>query len=338
MHAYAAGCLDHEDLIPLLELINSDGDITNPDLGELQNLASLLPAILLIENPPASAKDNIAKKLYAIREEVLAKRTLEREIPLQNQITEKEEEPERIIEDEPVYNYTNENRIEKTEEKMLRNEPELLKPERFIVEKPDYQPKQRENRDSSYLNDKKESKATLIALVVIFILLIAGAASGVYYVLQQKIETQEKVIAGVRTDIDVLNDEIIRLNKIQRILAILGSKDVNTINLDGTIDNPVGFGKIVFDAVNKEGLLSLFNMPILPKDKSYQLWLISKGQPFSLGTYIPKATDRYIPLNEFPDVPSENIEAFIVTLEDVQGADSPKGTVYLSSAIKRSGS
>lgn len=331
MHAYAAGCLDHEDLIPFLELLESNGQITNPDFGELQNLTSLLPAILMIEAPPASVKDNIARKLYAIREEMIVKRTLEEEIP----------EPENKAPETPSEELFTSKYYEKVqpepETEAVKAEP-VSQPveERFPAEKPAYQSKRSElYEDIPPAVEKKESKGTLIALIVIFILLIAGASFGVYYLMQQKINEQQKNITAVRSDIKVLNDEIVRLNKVQRILAILGSKDVSTINLDGTIDNPTGFGKIVFDPVNKEGLLSLFNMPPLPKDKTYQLWLLSKGQPFSLGLYTPlKDADRYIPINEFPDILLNNIDAFLLTMEDAGGSDSPKGTVYLHSSVK----
>jgi len=346
MHAYSAGCLDHEDLIPLQDLFESNDHLSNPELGELQNLISLLPAILLVENPPVSAKDKIAMRLYALREEMLAKRTQERDVPPESTVSGKGE-----LRDTPA-----QNEEVKTPKYMVLTDPDMLSSDRTISAKPDqlpqaepqrvnvynedkshYEPKEREYTEAPTVSATKESKGVLIALVIVFILLIAGASSGVYYMMQQQIEKQEKSLTALRSDINVLNEEIVRLNKVQRILAILGSKDVNTINLDGTIDNPTGFGKIVFDPANKEGLISLFNMPSLPKEKAYQLWLLSKGQPFSLGLYTPqKDADRYIPINEFPDIPLDNIDSFQLTMEDAQGSDSPKGPVYLNSSVKRS--
>lgn len=366
MHAYAAGCLDHQDLIPLLETLDNEGELTNAELGELQNLTSLLPAILMIENPPASAKDSIAKKLYAIREEILIRRTLEREIPkeiLQDNNTVEPEVSADTFADRESGTDQEQPVPEQDFPMDVTPEPDLSEQEIAQAETvPERKPRPKNNRDfTKRLRDKlvpekplfskrepvlstdyqsgrsTDNRKILTIMVVLFIILIIVSSSIVYYNLKGVIKDQQKILSSVQTEVSVLNDEIVRLNKIQRILAILGSKDVSTINLDGTIDNPTGFGKIVFDPVNREGLISFFNMPPLPRGKAFQLWLMSKGQPFSLGTYIPvKNGDRYIPLSEFPDIPVSNVDAFIVTLEDENGSDSPKGTVYLSSALKRS--
>lgn len=69
LHAYALGCLTKEDVIKLKDYIRSGSEFEWAELGEFQNLAAMLPAILNIETPPQQLKDKVARKLYSIREE-----------------------------------------------------------------------------------------------------------------------------------------------------------------------------------------------------------------------------------------------------------------------------
>ncbi len=68
LYAYALGSLDKEDLISLLEYFEAGKDYPWQELGEFQNLTSLLPSFLNIEDPPAGLKDRVARKLYRMRE------------------------------------------------------------------------------------------------------------------------------------------------------------------------------------------------------------------------------------------------------------------------------
>ncbi len=84
LQAYALGCLDREDLLSLQEFLGEGGELSWVDLGEFQNLTSLLPSILNIESPSLELKDKVARNLYKIRTE---KR------PKQNFVNYKTEEP-----------------------------------------------------------------------------------------------------------------------------------------------------------------------------------------------------------------------------------------------------
>ena len=77
LFAYSLGCLDDEDLNILEEYLQSGGEFAWQELGEYQNLASLLPSILNIEVPPPQLKDNVARNLYRIRNEKRLKRSNE---------------------------------------------------------------------------------------------------------------------------------------------------------------------------------------------------------------------------------------------------------------------
>ena len=75
LFAYSLGCLDEEDLNKLEEYLKTGGDFAWQELGEFQNLASLLPSILNLETPPPQLKDKVARNLYKIRNEKRVKNT-----------------------------------------------------------------------------------------------------------------------------------------------------------------------------------------------------------------------------------------------------------------------
>src|ERR1017187_10859161 len=74
IYAYSLGCLDNEELQLFREHFDSGEELNNQKLGEFQNLASLLPTLLTIEIPDPQLKDNVAKKLYRLKDEIKAQR------------------------------------------------------------------------------------------------------------------------------------------------------------------------------------------------------------------------------------------------------------------------
>ena len=69
LYAYSLGCLDKEDLLELDEYFQTANEFPWQELGEYQNLAALLPAILNMETPGHELKDKVARKLYRIKNE-----------------------------------------------------------------------------------------------------------------------------------------------------------------------------------------------------------------------------------------------------------------------------
>ncbi len=66
---FSLGCLDENDFLIFREYLNSGEEAGLQELGEFQNLTSLLPIILNIETPTSQTKDNVARRLYKIRDE-----------------------------------------------------------------------------------------------------------------------------------------------------------------------------------------------------------------------------------------------------------------------------
>lgn len=74
IHAYSLGCLVKEDIDNIVSIIDSKEPFEYEELGEFQNLAALLPAILNMESPSADVKDKVARKLYRLQEELKKKK------------------------------------------------------------------------------------------------------------------------------------------------------------------------------------------------------------------------------------------------------------------------
>ncbi|MBX2976803.1 MAG: hypothetical protein KF721_11765, partial [Ignavibacteriaceae bacterium] len=75
LYAYAIGCLDNADFLKVLNHIRAGEEYPYQELGEYQNLASLLPSFLEIEVPDQSVKDKVARKLYRLKEQKRPERT-----------------------------------------------------------------------------------------------------------------------------------------------------------------------------------------------------------------------------------------------------------------------
>ena len=71
--AKTLGCLNKDENAELNEYMVSGEDFPWDVLGEYQNLTAMLPILLQLEVPDSELKDNVARKLYKILEELKAK-------------------------------------------------------------------------------------------------------------------------------------------------------------------------------------------------------------------------------------------------------------------------
>jgi hypothetical protein len=128
LQAYALGCLDKTDFNNLRNYIHSGKDYSWQELGEYQNLAALLPSILNMEMPAPGIKDNVARKLYRIQDEMRARKSgdlssLKQPAPLPVAEEQLPEEPaeETVQEEEnsPELVYQTDSDLQEAEEKEI---------------------------------------------------------------------------------------------------------------------------------------------------------------------------------------------------------------------------
>lgn len=158
--------------------------------------------------------------------------------------------------------------------------------------------------------------------------------SGMYYFMSKDINKQKEQINLLSGQVSTLNDEVAKLQKNQRVIAILGERDTKTYNLDATEVNPKGIGKLTFSPDGSEGVIQLYNMPHLNGNQVYQLWVTGGSQPISMGAFKMRRDVEYFSLDQLP-LDQGQIVSFIVTLEENGGAASPSKNVYLSGLINK---
>jgi anti-sigma-K factor RskA len=120
--------------------------------------------------------------------------------------------------------------------------------------------------------------------------------------------------------------------QIEKLVGVLAAPDTVTVKLAGTIDAANASGVVKFNA--KAGVvLYAADLPSLPKDKSYQMWLVpANGAPISAGLLGPGG--RAWGNMWTAEVPANTAaKAFAVTVEPVGGAPQPTGPKVLLGAV-----
>lgn len=363
IYAFSAGCLDAEENQLFVEYLQSGRNSKEAELGELQNVVSLLPAMLEIERPDIQVKDKVARRLYRLREEVRAKKKQSsKELPPEavhpanenvfaEKVVEKKNVPPiqatgRMTIEQPAVQRENlENRaaaepaieISRGGAQYDRVEKPVPQPEIPLKDKSSfYAPAAGNEPVSVPVQEEEEEKRKpmgMIFFLAIALIVAVVASVVVYYLMNGELRRDKEQIASLSGQVNTLNNEIVRLDRNQKVLAVLSARELRTVNLDGTASNPGGFGKLTFLQNGKEGVIQFYNMPPLTNNKVYQLWLLSKGRNYSLGIFKPKREVEYFPLGPVPEVDQAEIDSYNVTLEDGEGKTSPSGKVYLTTTF-----
>lgn len=145
--------------------------------------------------------------------------------------------------------------------------------------------------------------------------------------LSSEISDKEEIIVEQQTQITELQSEI---QQKEELLSILESREVDLVIMSGMEVNPNGYGKIIWDSESKRALLQVSNLPAVPTDKEYQLWIIKNNKPVSAGLFAvddPKK-DSFFKLEEI-SADEQNADAFAVTMEPKGGMPQPTGDMYL---------
>ncbi|HEX2866068.1 MAG TPA: anti-sigma factor [Ignavibacteriales bacterium] len=379
IHAFSAGCLDRNEYLEFLEYLSSGKKAPDRELGELQNVVSLLPAILEIERPAAEVKDRVAKRLYRMREELKEKRRQSQNEAAagetapanENIFSEKvAEKPEMAPPLKTTGRMTVETPLPQNPEyespvpegpaiegpvpERERNNRGLKKSTIFEVpyteaDKPESEaagaPASQNTANRAYrtmepvmpeaarpameepeAETKSYFKTILVMSVVLVLVLIAGAVT--YLLMNRRISQGKEQIASLSGQVNALNSEMLRLDRNQKVLAVLSAKDLRTINLDGTAANSGGFGKLTLLENGSEGVIQLYNMPALKDSSIYELWLQSGKNYYSLGTFKTRREVEYFPFS-VPGDKQGKIDSYIVTLETGEGKTAPSDKIYL---------
>ncbi len=117
--------------------------------------------------------------------------------------------------------------------------------------------------------------------------------------------------------------------KAQTISDVLAAPDLVRFNLVGG-DATSSFSAQALWSRSRGLVFSESRLPPLPKDSTYQIWLLSGGEATSVGTFVPDATGRFSMAT--PTLPrvQQTVTGVLVTLERAGGNGAPTGRVVLT--------
>lgn len=123
-------------------------------------------------------------------------------------------------------------------------------------------------------------------------------------------------------------DQASKLDQANEVVATLMDPEATKIELVAAGSKPQPGGKAIYQRRNRNLIFFASNLPPLPAEKVYELWLFpaSGGAPIAAGLFKPDARGSATVVN--PPLPA-GVEAknFVVTLEPESGShESPRGT------------
>lgn len=184
------------------------------------------------------------------------------------------------------------------------------------------------NSQSSGGEDSDSFDRTTFAIAASFALLLVTLSLVFYsFNLRTEISTQEEVIQEQQVRISELQSEI---EQKEELLSILESREVDLVLMSGMEANPNGYGKVIWDSESNRALLQVSNLPAVPSDKDYQLWIIKNNKPVSAGVFTVNdpEKDSFFKIEEM-EASEQTADAFAITMEPKGGMPQPTGDMYL---------
>ncbi len=314
--AHAAGCIEKDNFIQFENYIRKGGELPKGELGELQNVISLLPTLLELEKPNDSVKEKIAARLIELKEETKAKLKDEKKTSFAASIKSQE-----ISEVEKQQAQTDES-ANKLETKPLHSTAPKIQERGKVLKENNYAP-------------DKSSRGILWFFAGFLFLLMIGIII-YFYDLNSRLEEEiggiKNQLSGFQKEIESTNDFI---NEHLALIEFFNYRNVEIVNLSGSDVAPDAEGKLLISFRAGEALIQLKSLPILNVEESYQLWMQSKGVSYSLGLINMRPEMKFLKIRNIPNVPKEHIELFRITKEGKSGAEIPQGSTYLYGVIPK---
>lgn len=156
---------------------------------------------------------------------------------------------------------------------------------------------------------KKQLWQTIAATIAASIILGLGLYN---YRLQQQVST-------IRQEVSAYQDTI----------ALLQQPNINLLSLEGIKVNSQASGSFAIAPTGK-AVLSLQNLPKLPKNRVYRLWAVAKGKKIDCGDF--KVNEKGKVLVQMPvDSSMIRVSSALVTVEPLQPVEQPTGEIVMRS-------
>jgi len=145
------------------------------------------------------------------------------------------------------------------------------------------------------------------------------------------IEKLENLLAAKESEVDSLETE---LASVELVTDFMKDQHIVLVQLDARAPGFQSSGRVLWDKEEHDALLYCLNMPDAPKGKTYQWWVVVKGEARSMGIFdVNDEGDSVVlieSLKKFGNV--KDIEAFKVTVEPDGGVMTPTGKELITGA------
>lgn len=314
IYAYSLGCLDKEELEKLKSLNNDEKELNFKELGEFQNLVSLLPSTLTLETPDPQLKDNVAKKLYRLKDEIKAQR--QKNKPISDiQETQEIPEPDSTLKEpelQPAENSVfHDNQIDDNDA------------QKFVEGTLDLVSNRNISSSISTIPVNRKNNLNIWAVILIFILIAGFIIAYLEFSLATKHLYNE--VDKLKKEIGDLNIKLIGNQEIQEMLQ---SPEVQVINLKGTDFSPNSFGKLIIGSDRGTGYVQFSQMPAISEDKLFQLWAGISGEYIKLKAFPASDTMGFYSF-KIQNLPKGDEINFWVSEESSTGSITPGSKIYL---------
>jgi len=355
--AFAAGCMDKQNYMQFKDYMDESGYLPKGELGELQNIISMIPVILDLEKPDPSIKDLVAKKLIGMKEEIKTKIIEEKKKTTaaatklsKSSINSPKNKTISFIDRKALtttsaYQFGDDDaqipipqRKTKTpipEPKTPTAEPKKIEsPGKTATPKPIIAPPQLIAQTTAEEPTSQEKTSSgIMGLAALLLSIVLFSILG-YYTFTS-IKTLNGTVDDLTAQVNSLKNQLGTANNFISnytfLIEFFNYKDIIVTGLSSSDAAEKGSAQLLLSFNQKEGLIQFKNVKPLQPNQGYQVWVQSKGQAYSLGVYQPSGSE-YLKISSFPFLPKENIESYFVTIESNEGSPTPSTIIYLSSS------
>jgi hypothetical protein len=357
--AFATGCMDKANFVQFKDYINEGGELPDRELGELQNIISMIPVILDLETPDPAIKDMVAKKLIGMKDEIKTKIIAEKtRVTFQTRAGTFLRDKTSAIEGQPPvvppkyktltfsskntdannstfsFNENKANAFTKAKTTWI-DPPKMTSINRNkAAQTPIFKNEPESVTASNTVKEENESKennsSVMTGWIAILLSILLFTILG-YYVFTS-VESHNRKIDALKDDVTKLRSDLSTANNFigtnSSLIEFMNYKDIQQVDLKPLNVNDKATARLLLSFGEKEGLIQFKDAKPLAPNQGYQVWANSKGQSYSIGTYQPNGSE-YLKITSFPFIPKEKIESFRVTISPNNGLQTPPAASYL---------
>jgi len=326
--AFALGCMDKKNYKQFKNYVRGGGELPSGELGDSQNIISLIPTILDIDSPREELKNELGTRLIEIQKNInnrVIENRRKTRIDVEENFLERSSTTKVFDVDQKREDFSRKTRMEKIDPIPPTQIKEVGTKSYNTTQQIEEMPK---SHSLSIIILWGFSSILLIAIVVLSYLFFDKTNS----LAEDNSKLHSKIIK-LRTDLSKTNDFV---NKNKEFVDFFNNPNISIVQLKGMENISKESGRLLISFDAGEGLLQLHNMPRINSDKVYQLWLVSTGGTFSLGPFEITPDKKYIKFSEIPFVMKEDIQLFRISQEVRGETEMPSGKTILFGSFQKS--